>query len=93
MSLHQLLLDSANTKTKTTLFDYLNALHVIIPSNLIPNHNKTCVLLVSFWMILHRFFYKKQTKNTCHITASKVDYHMTWLAPYNKPLNQLFPHI
>ena len=31
------------------------------------------------------------TTKKSHITASKVDYHMTQLAPNNKPLNQLFP--
>ena len=28
-----------------------------------------------------------------HATTSKVDYHMTQLAPNNKPLNQLIPCI
>ena len=31
--------------------------------------------------------------NMSHITASKVDYHMTQLAWNNDPLNQLFPCI
>ena len=33
------------------------------------------------------FLYKAQTKQACHITASKVNYHMTWLTTNNKCLN------
>ena len=50
------------------------------------NYNKTCVLLFHLWMFFDSFFYKAQTKQTSHITAHKVNYHMTWLTTNNKCL-------
>ena len=38
-------------------------------------------------MLLYGFLYKAQTKQTCHITASKVNYHMPWLTTNSKCLN------
>ena len=43
------------------------------------------------WVLL--FSLQGTNRNMSPITAGKVDYHMTWLAPNNKPLTQLFPHI
>ena len=37
-------------------------------------------------MSFDSFFYKAQTKQTCHITAGKVNYHMTQLTTNNKCL-------
>ena len=39
------------------------------------------------------FFLQGTNKNMSPITASKVDYHMTQLAPNKTPLTQLFSHI
>ena len=38
-----------------------------------------------------RGFSTRNKQKTCHITAGKVNYHMTQLAPNNKSLTQLFP--
>ena len=37
-------------------------------------------------VFLYGFLYKAQTKQTCHITVSKINYHMTWLTTNNKCL-------
>ena len=36
---------------------------------------------------------QKTNRNMSHVTASKIDYHMTQLTPNNKPLHQLFIYI
>ena len=38
------------------------------------------------WVLSDDFLYKAQTKQICHITASKVNYHMTQISTNNKHL-------
>ena len=49
------------------------------------------VLLSHIWVTPDGFLYKTQTKQICHIIASKVTNHMTWISTNNKCLNWVFP--